>query len=400
MTNARAGGEGELCQTRMPLRQCQMDRDNNTKTRTGNHPQTKGKTQKRYLTPLIMLGPKSLVSTAIVAVLVAVGAGLIVRNCRREPVSADSGFRVVMGTFAHIIAVADDGRTARAAIERAMARITAVDEMMSNYKPDSQLSEVNRDAYRGPVRVDDELFKVISTSLEYSRETGGAFDVTIGPVTALWRKAAGEERRPTERELAEAKARVGYDKLQVDPQNRTIRFSVDGMLLDLGGIAKGYAIDMAVEAMRSAGARGGMVDIGGDLRCFGTPPKNKPHWTIGLQDPTDEEAGQSVLLKLKLSDSAIATSGDYRRFVVIDGQRQSHIMDPRAGNSARGLSSVTVITPYAIDADALATSVTVMGAKKGMEFIEMIDTAEAILIDDKQNIDMEMTTGAAAYIVK
>jgi len=294
------------------------------------------------------------------------------------PVSIDGGFFEVMGTFGHIIAVAPDTPTAQSAIQAARDEVIRIDAMMSDYKPDSALSRVNARAAAEPVPVDPELFAVLQRSLDYSRRTDGAFDITVGPLVDLWHRAAKEEREPTPDERAAVAQRVGYDKLHLDPDTRTVRFAVDGMRLDLGGIAKGYAIDRAVERMKTAGALGGLVDLGGDLRCFGTPPRGRPHWTVGLQDPRNDRA---ILLKLRLCDRAVATSGDYRRFVVIDGRRHSHIIDPARRDGAVGLTSTTIIAPTATDADALATAVSVMGPQKGLQWVDAQPDIEAILIE-------------------
>jgi thiamine biosynthesis lipoprotein len=309
--------------------------------------------------------------------------------------SGFGGSRLVMGTFARITAVAADDETIKAGIEAAFDKLVEVDEMMSDYKDDSELSVVNRYAFAGPVKVSDELFEVLKASVDYSRKTKGAFDITVGPVVELWRRTEKDGTKPGEEELAEAKARVGYEKLILDEKNKTVRFAVEGMKLDLGAIAKGYAIDRAIEEMKKAGAAGGLVDVGGDICCFGVSPKFNNIWRVGLEDPS---GASSYLLMLKLSDTAIATSGDYRRFVVVDDKRYSHIIDPATTASAGELTSVTVISARAMDADALATSVSVMGRAKGLQLIESIDNAEAIIIPVDKKFEFVKTSGADAYI--
>ena len=167
------------------------------------------------------------------------------------------------------------------------------------------------------------------------------------------------------------------------------------MRLDLGGIAKGYAIDRAVEAMRAGGAVGGMVDVGGDIRCFGRRKNDSQEWLIGLQNPRVEG---DLLLKLRLNDMAVATSGDYRRFVLIDGQRYSHIFDPAKSTSAKELRSVTIIAPTAIQADILATAVSVMGKEKGLKLIESTPDTEAIIIPADSEKNIVKTSGADVFI--
>ena len=311
---------------------------------------------------------------------------------KKKPVMFKSPSIDVMSTIANLIAVADDEATAEAAVAAAVEKLHYVNKLMSDYDPEAQLYKVNQTAFAGPVKVDDDLMYVLKESVKYSEVSGGAFDVTVGPMVDLWHKAGEEHKRPSDEEIAAAKAKVGYEKLILNDDG-TVRFKVDGMRVDLGGIAKGYSIDLAIEAMKQAGAVAGMVDVGGDIRCFGKPVE-KDSWRIGLQDPRSSE----ILLVLKFNDVAIATSGDYQRFVEVDGERYSHIMNPKAGSSAKELESVTVIAPTAIAADALATSVSVMGAKDGLKMVEGIDGVETIAIPNKEGLSFVHTRGVVKYI--
>jgi thiamine biosynthesis lipoprotein len=327
----------------------------------------------------------------------AVIGGLFWLSLKRRSVTVDSGYHMTMGTFARVVAVAQNRQQADAAIAAAFEAIHFVNRTMSDYDPNSLLSRVNREAFEHPVEVDADLFAVLAAAKLYSCASDGAFDVTIGPVVQLWRKAKNDGTAPTPEALAKAKAAVGDENLILDAENQTVQFAKEGMFLDLGGIAKGYGIDKAIEALQAAGLKGGMVDIGGDLRCFGTPAHGKRHWRIGLQDPQTE--GQ-ILLTLTMDDRAVATSGDYRRFVVIDGHKHSHIVNPATADSAQDLASVTLLAPTAMAADALATAVTVMGDEKGLELIESIETAEAILISHGNETSFKKTSGVDRYIVK
>jgi thiamine biosynthesis lipoprotein len=182
-----------------------------------------------------------------------------------------------------------------------------------------------------------------------------------------------------------------------------VRFAQAGMKIDLGGIAKGYAIDLALEAVREAGAVGAMVDIGGDIRCFGTPPGGRDAWRIGLQDPRLDRADdeQEVLLVLQIVDRAVATSGHYRRFALIGGQAVSHIVEPDSGQGSRKLASTTVIAPDALTADALATAVSVLGRERGLALIEQTDCVEAIVIPpDLKELELVQTSGAGAFLTE
>ena len=185
----------------------------------------------------------------------------------KEPVELDSGHHLVMGTFARVVAVAEDSKTAKKCIRAALAEIHKVDELMSDYKSDSQISLVNRDAFKQAVEVSELTYEVLQKSIEFSKLTDGAFDVTVGPLVDLFRSEGKEQVAPSEEQIARARLKVGFEKLKLDDKNRSVRFTVDGMRLDLGGIAKGYAIDKAIEAMKRCGATGAMV---------GQPPAAPP----------------------------------------------------------------------------------------------------------------------------
>lgn len=342
-----------------------------------------------------------------IAIVIIVGASVIlalyIYGCNRRA-EKDSGYRLVMGTFAHLKAIAKDADIAKRCVDAAFAVLKNVDDLMSDYKDDSEISLVNKDAAQRPVKVSAPTFQVLQKSVEFSRLSGGAFDITIAPLADLWRSAAEVNSVPSDTEIEQARSKVGYEKLILDANEMTVRFVVEGMKLDLGGIAKGYSIDKAVEAMQAAGAVGGMVDVGGDIRCFGLPPKGKKTWRIGLQKPTEPQdqsffmSVDQVLMVLKLTDAAIATSGGYRRFVLIEGKRHSHIINRDTATGAEGLSSVTIISQNALDADALATSVSVMGPEKGLSLIEKIPDAEAILITSSPEYQIIKTTGAGRYV--
>lgn len=319
-----------------------------------------------------------------------------------KQVELDSGHRMVMGTFARVVVIAKDSDAAKKCIESAFTQINKVDDLMSDYKSDSEISIVNRDGFEKAVQLSQSTYEVLQRSIEFSKLTDGAFDITVGPLVELFRKAKRKQALPNQDEITAARSKVGFEKLKLDGQNMTVQFAVEGMQLDLGGIAKGYAVDKAVETMQTHGAIGGMVDLGGDIRCFGAPLKGRDHWVIGLQNPNmvKDSAGREVLLKLKITNGAIATSGDYQQFILIEGKRRSHIIDRKTGTSIEGLSSVTIIADNATNADALATAVSVMGSENGLELIEKIPGTEAILITSQPEFKLIKTTGAEMYIKK
>ncbi len=327
--------------------------------------------------------------------------GLYLGATPPESVQFDSGYRIIMGTFSRVVVLAKSERAAQQCAEAAFDQQRRIETLMSYHIADSELNRVNRQAFEEPVQVSEEMFEVLQRARHFSELSGGAFDVTIGALGDLWRRAGDADVAPTDAEIAEAKSKVAYEKLLLDPNARTVRFAVEGMKLDLGGIAKGYAIDKSVETMKQGGAVGGMVDIGGDVLCFGVPPKGKDSWVVGLQDPTvapDDLTTNKLLLTLKVTDAAVTTSGDYRRFTEIQGEKQSHIMDTKSGKGANKLVSVTIIAPDATSADALATAVSVLGAEKGLALIEKLPNTEAILIPNAKDPQPIFTTGAETYV--
>ena len=321
--------------------------------------------------------------------LVIVGLGLQIR--RPGEITIDSGTRVIMGTFARVVAVAKDSQTAEAAIGAAFREQQQIEILCSYHRSDSELNRVNREAFDKPVKVDKRTFEVLQQALHFSKLSQGAFDVTVGPLMDLWRSAGEANAAPTDAAIAEARSKVGWQKMVLDANEMTVRFGVEGMKIDLGGIAKGYAIDKSIEAMKEWGLLGGMVDIGGNVRCFGKPAhvyksgfrRSKAKWLIGLQDPNvapdDLSPGKPVLV-LKLTEGAVATSGHYRRFVTVQGKKQTHIMDPHSGYGSANLASVTIIAPDATTADALSTAVSVMGTEEGLALVEALPDVEVILI--------------------
>jgi thiamine biosynthesis lipoprotein len=338
---------------------------------------------------------RSIVIFVLAVFLVVALFATVVKN---RHIELESGYRPVMGTFARAVVVAKDTDTAQKCIEAAFAEINKVDELMSDYKSDSEISLVNKNAAERPVQVGESTFEVLQRSVEFSKLTDGAFDITVGPLVDLFHAAKENQIAPDREQIEKAKSKVGYEKLQLDQKNKTVLFTVEGMRLDLGGIAKGYAIDKAIEAMKKTGALGAMVDIGGDIRCFGIPAKGKKHWLIGLQDPNlNTHSSDGLVLKIKIAKGAVATSGDYQQFAIIEGKKYSHIIDRQTGTSIEGLSSVTIIADNATDADALATAVSVMGAENGISLIEKLPNTEAILIPSGPKPEPIKTTGAEKY---
>jgi thiamine biosynthesis lipoprotein len=336
----------------------------------------------------------------------AVGLALLlglfhVRVVGQGPVEVDSGYRVLMGTFSRVVAITRSEQTAQACIAAAFEVQDRIESLMSYHREDSELNQVNRYAAEKPVPVNPMTFEVLRQAIHFSEVSDGTFDVTVGPLVDLWRALAEANEPPSDEALAEARRKVGFRKLILDDKAMTVRFAEEGMRIDLGGIAKGYAVDKSVEAMRKQGALGGMVDLGGNIRCFGRAPRGQEKWRIGVQDPNvapDDLNPSKYLLVLEIADASVATSGDYRRFAVVEGQRQSHIIDTRSGRSADKLVSDTIIAPDAITADALSTAVNILGPEAGLALVERLPGIEAILIPAGPEVTLLFSKGARAYV--
>ncbi len=296
----------------------------------------------------------------------AVGALILgAGGCERSPTPARASHaREVMGTLATLTAVAADEATAKAAVAAGYARLDDVDRRMSDYLPDSEVSRVNRTAGGEPVPVSPETFHCVRRAIEFGRAGGGVFDVTCRPLVNLWRQASTQDRLPSAEELSAARALVGFDRIRLDEAARTITLPVAGMQLDLGGIAKGYALDLAAAAMRQAGAQSALIDVGGDVLAVGSSANGRP-WRIGVKHPFRE----GLIERLDLTDRAVATSGVQQRFYEIGGRRYSHIIDPRTGRPAEQAPSVTVIGPDGITADAWATAFSVLSVAEGRQLV-------------------------------
>lgn len=308
----------------------------------------------------------------------------------------NSGYQEVMGTFAQVTVKSPGKLVADKHIEAAFARIWQIHAMMNDRDPNSEISHLTQTAHVSPAKVSPELFEIIALSREYSRISEGAFDITVGAETQLWRQMKQTGQKPDDAALAAAREKVGYEKIILDETNKTVKFAVEGMKLDVGAIAKGYAVDLAIELLKKKGVKSAMVDIGGNVRCFGDGPAGGL-WLIGLQDPRNP---QELLAKLKLNDMAVATSGDYERFAVVDGKQYSHILNPKTAESVSELASVTIIAPMAVRTDALSTAVSVLGAAKGMALIESLEQTECILILSGDTSSLIQSRGAAEFILQ
>jgi FAD:protein FMN transferase len=282
-----------------------------------------------------------------------------------------------MGTQFKILLYAPDRASADTAAKAAFTRIDVLDGIMSDYRPTSELMQLCKKAGTDPVPVGEELFFVLARAQEVSRLSGGAFDVTVGPVVRLWRIARRTQRLPDKDDLAHALALVGYDKVRLDPKARTVQLLKPGMQLDLGGIGKGYAADEALKELAGHGVTRALVAAGGDIAVSGPPP-DADGWKVGIAPLTDPDSEPSRYLLLK--DAAVSTSGDAEQYVEIDGTRYSHIVDPKTGLGLVGRMSATVLARRGIEADPLTKVVAVLGLERGLPIIDMQDGVSALFV--------------------
>ncbi len=282
---------------------------------------------------------------------------------------------MAMGCTATVRACGPDGASLPALVGEALDEIDRVDGLMSNYRKDSPLSRLNREAANGPVGVEPELLDFLAECLRWSRESDGAFDITVGPLMKAWGFFRDEGRVPAGDELARVLEVVGYRHVVLDRAAGTVRFDRPGVELDLGGIGKGYAVDRVVEGLRRRGVVSALVNLGGSsVYGLGAPP-GRDAWEIGIQDPTDP---RKTALTVKVRDRALSVSGSYERFFEKDGVTYSHIMDPRTGRPVQGVLSVAVLSDAATDGDALDDVLYVLGLNASRAFVGRFRDTEAL----------------------
>lgn len=283
----------------------------------------------------------------------------------------------IMGTILQVTVYRSDRELAQQDLRAAYEQIVDVDERMSLYRDESELSLLNARAGTGPVAVSGELMEVIATAAEFHAISGGAFDITVTPLVDLWGfyDFSGSSVPPPE--LVEQRLlSVGMNRVIVDAEARTIDLP-DGASLDLGGVAKGYAVDLAMEVLEQRGTPAAMVDLGGNIAVFGEPT-DAAGWWIGIRHPR-REGGLIASVRLE-SGQAVATSGDYERFFETGGDRYSHILDPRTGMPVRGVVAVTVVAGRAVVADALSTAAFVLGAEAGLELLRDYPAVDGVVV--------------------
>lgn len=288
-----------------------------------------------------------------------------------------------MGNRFTITVVADDAQWAEQQIDEAIAEVSRIEKLLTTFSNDSQTNQINENAGIAPVQVDKEVFDIIQRSLRISALTDGAFDISYGSIDKRFWNFDKEMTSLPDAEVAKESVRlINYQNIVLDAQNLTVFLKEKGMRIGFGGIGKGYAAERAKQLLIENGVKSGIVNAAGDLTTWGNQPNGKP-WTIAIADPDTQNKAFSYL---NISGVAVATSGNYEKYVIIGGKKYSHTIDPKTGFPVSGIKSVTIICPNAELADAMATPITVLGVNAGLGLINQMKQIACIIIDDDNNI--------------
>ncbi|MFD0940214.1 FAD:protein FMN transferase [Pedobacter boryungensis] len=288
-----------------------------------------------------------------------------------------------MGNRFEFTVVVQDQAFGEHAIDQAITEIQRIEQLLSTFREDSQANQINKYAGITPVKVDMEVLELIERSKRISSITDGAFDISYGSIDkSLWNFDVNMNSLPDAALALKSVALINFNYVIIDRENQTVMLKNRGMRIGFGGIGKGYAADKAKQLLQNLGIESGIVNAAGDLVTWGQQPNGSP-WTIGIADPDQTTRPFS---SLNISNMAIATSGNYEKFIMIDGVRYSHTIDPKTGLPVTGIKSVSIICPSAELADALATPVMVMGVKVGLNLINQLKNVACIIVDDVDDI--------------
>lgn len=289
----------------------------------------------------------------------------------------------LMGNRFEISVVSADQDLAESKTELAVQEVKRIELLLTTFNEDSQTNEINRNAGIKPVKVDAEVFNLIGRSLKISALTQGAFDITYGSIDkSLWNFDVDMQQLPDKKTAQDSVRLINYRNVILNPADQTVFLKEAGMRIGFGGIGKGYAADCAKNLLQKQGITSGIVNAAGDLITWGNQPDGKP-WTIAIADPDQKTQPFSTL---NISNMAIATSGNYEKYAVINGKKYSHTIDPKTGLPVSGIKSVSIICPSAELADAMATPVTVMGVKVGLDLINQLQQIACVIIDDHNQV--------------
>ena len=287
-----------------------------------------------------------------------------------------------MGSQFDITVVAKTTAQANKYIDTAVAEITRIEKLISSWDINSQTSEINRNAGIKAVKVDTELFNLIERGVKISKLTDGAFDISYASMDKIWHFDGNMTELPPEVEIKKSVEKIGYQNIILDKVRRTVFLKLEGMKIGFGAIGKGYAADMAKKLLISKGVPSGIINASGDLNTWGTQPNGKD-WMVAIVNPLNKN---KVFSWMPVNNSAVVTSGNYEKYVTFNNTLYSHIIDPRTGYPATGILSVSIFTKTAELADALATSIFVMGKETGLDFIDQLKGVECIIVDENNSI--------------
>lgn len=301
-----------------------------------------------------------------------------------------------MGTEVLITVFCDDAQKATRAMNVAFDKISNMEAMMSNSIKNSDVKRLN-DAKTGKIKVSKETFEVIKKALDYGKITNGAFDITVGPLLRLWRKAESANSLPTSQALKRSLEMVGYGRIKLYPESFEVEFEKPGMEIDLGGIAKGYIVGEAIKTLVSGGITSGLISAGGDMYALGSNPEHGK-WIIGIRNPLKPSEN---IRYIQVTDKAVSTSGHYMRFYTVAGKKYSHIVDPVTGYPpSNNVASVTLIGSESTGTDALTKAIAVLGPEKGLSIISSQPGIEAFVITwDGNKMSYFQTPGFSQYFI-
>ena len=302
---------------------------------------------------------------------------LLVSGCFSNSLFSPKPYKETQFLMDTIIEITAYGPGAEEGVKASFAEFQRLHDLTNNFDESSQVSKISKMAGKSKVVVDPDLVYIITFSQQVSDQLGDSFDITVGPLTQLWGIGHKGEYVPSQVEIDKVLPLVNYHLVEVDQNANTVYLPKTGMALDLGGIAKGYATDKAIEALKARGITSALVNAGGDVRVIGNKPDGTP-WRIGVQDPRKSD-GISAKLSLTQWDT-METSGDYQRFMIKDGIRYSHILDPRTGWQPREVASVTMVTNSSIYGDILSKPIFVLGVDKGLKLLQQFPGNEAIIV--------------------
>ena len=288
----------------------------------------------------------------------------------------------LMGSGFELTAIHEDSVLARKAIDAGIGEIRRIERLISSWDESSQTSAINRNAGIQPVEVDDELYQLIRRSLKVSGITDGAFDISFAAIEKLYQFNGSETTLPPSEEVARSVAKINYRNIVLNPDKHTVFLKEPGMRIGFGAIGKGYAANRARAVMKGMGIESGLVNASGDLTCWGKQEDGKD-WGIAIADPDDK---MKAIAWLPVGEGAVVTSGDYEKYFVAGGRRYAHIIDPRTGYPTTGIKSATIVCPDTELADALATSVFVLGKEKGLALINQLKGIECLIITEENEI--------------